>query len=67
MSEEQLRRLLEHWRALAAEAKRQGQDGQQSALLRGHAFGISDGLEIAAADLERLIASISVDDTSQAS
>jgi hypothetical protein len=55
MLEQHLRQLIEHWRALAAEAKQQGQDSQQSPLLRGHAFGVSDGLEIAAHDLDKVI------------
>lgn len=55
MLEQHLRQLIEHWRALAAEAKQQGQDSKQSPLLRGHAFGVSDGLEIAAHDLEKVI------------
>ena len=55
MVEQQLRELVQHWRALAAEAKQQSDDTHQSPLLRGHAFGIYDGLEIAAGDLEKLI------------
>ena len=55
MLEQQLRELARHWRALAAEAKQQSEDVHQSPLLRGHAFGIYDGLQIAAGDLEELI------------
>jgi hypothetical protein len=55
MLKQQLQQLVDHWRALAAEAKQQGQESQQSPLLRGHAFGVSDGLEIAASDLDKLI------------
>ncbi len=62
MLEQHLQQLIEHWRALAAEAKRQGQDARQSALLRGHAYGVSDGLEIAAADLDKLIQQLTGDD-----
>jgi hypothetical protein len=55
MYEQHLQELVEHWRALSAEAKQQGEDAHQSSLLRGHAFGVCDGLEIAAGDLEKLI------------
>lgn len=55
MIDQRLRELIRHWRALAAEAKQQSEDTHQSPLLRGHAFGMFDGLEIAAADLEKLI------------
>ena len=55
MFNQQLRQLIEHWRALAAEAKQQGDDARQSPLLRGHAFGVSDGLEIAAGNLEKML------------
>lgn len=55
MIEQQLRDLVAHWRALAKEANQQGEDIHQSPLLRGHAFGLHDGLEIAAGDLEKLI------------
>jgi hypothetical protein len=55
MLEEQLRALVNHWRALAAEAKEQGEETNQPALLRGHAFGVCDGLGIAAGDLEKLL------------
>jgi len=55
MLEQQLRDLVQHWQALAAEAKQQSTDIHQSPLLRGHAFGVYDGLMIAAEDLDKLI------------
>jgi hypothetical protein len=62
MLNQQLQQLIEHWRALAAEAKQQGEDARQSPLLRGHAFGISDGLEIAAGNLEKILSANSEPD-----
>jgi hypothetical protein len=64
MLEQQLWDLVRHWRALAAEAKQQSKDVHQSPLLRGHAFGVLDGLEIAAGDLEKLIKAITEESAS---
>jgi hypothetical protein len=64
MIEQQLQQLLEHWRALAEEANQQGKDPNQSALLRGHAFGVCDGLEIAASNLEKLLEAYSENEES---
>lgn len=55
MDSDRLIELIEHWRTLAAEARNQGADSSQPTVLRAHAFGISDGLEIAANDLLKLI------------
>lgn len=52
-NEHPLKKLLDHWRALVQEAYSQGEEGSQSALLRGHAYGVGDGLQLA---IEQLIA-----------
>ncbi len=58
MDSDRLIELIEHWRTLAAEARNQGADSSQPTVLRAHAFGISDGLEIAANDLTKLLEAI---------
>lgn len=50
-----LEELLVHWRALVDEAYAQGEESNQSALLRGHAYGVGDGLEMAIEHLTSLL------------
>jgi hypothetical protein len=55
MNDHRLVELINHWRTLAGEARKQGGEDGQPTVLRAHAFGISDGLEIAANDLGKLL------------
>lgn len=55
MDTKQMRDLIEHWRILASEARDQGASPTQAPLIRAHAFGLSDGLELAAKDLLKLL------------
>ena len=51
----QLNALIEHWESMAAESENQGQISQQNPLFRGQAYGISDGLRLAANELREQI------------
>lgn len=50
-----LTELIAHWRVLAEEARQQGDNPAQAGIFRAHAFGISDGLEVAAKDLQDIM------------
>lgn len=69
MDSKRLIDLITHWRVLAAEARGQGDNPTQAGIFRAHAFGISDGLELAANDLFKLLdqfTSSMLDDTKPA-
>jgi hypothetical protein len=55
IDEQELLTLLHHWQALESEAYTQGKDPNQSPLLRGHAYGVGDGLEMAIEHLSTLL------------
>jgi hypothetical protein len=55
IDEQQLLELIQHWQALESEAYAQGEDRNQSPLLRGHAYGVGDGLEMAIEHLTSLL------------
>ncbi len=50
-----LNELIAHWRVLAEEARQQGDNPTQAGIFRAHAFGISDGLEVAVKDLQDIM------------
>lgn len=55
MDIQRLNELIAHWRILATEARMQGDNPAQASIFRSHAFGMSDGLELAAADLQKIL------------
>ncbi len=55
MDKKRLIDLISHWRVLATEAREQGDNTTQPGIFRAHAFGLSDGLEIAANDIMQLL------------
>ena len=55
VEEQELLELIHHWQALESEAYTQGEDPHQSPLLRGHAYGVGDGLEMAIGHLTTLL------------
>ncbi len=54
-SEKQLRMLLEHWQQLADDARENAKEFSHLGVIMSHSYGVHDGLEIAVADLQRLM------------
>jgi len=63
MDTKQLITLINHWRSLATEARTEGSNSAQPSVLRAHAYGLSDGLEMAANDILRILSELGEDDT----
>ena len=47
-----LKELVELWEQMAVEARKQADDSAQPMLFRGHGHGLSDGLQLAANQLQ---------------
>ena len=50
-----LKELVELWEQMAVEARKQADDSAQPMLFRGHGHGLSDGLQLAANQLQTKI------------
>ena len=68
MDIQRLNELVTHWRVLASEARQQGDSPTQASIFRAHAFGMSDGLEVAAKDLADILEALlqEIDDADEA-
>lgn len=68
MDRHRLSELIAHWRVLAEEARQQGDNPAQAGIFRAHAFGVSDGLEVAAKDLADILEALlhEIDDADEA-
>jgi hypothetical protein len=53
--EQRLQLLLEKWKHLAQEARESADEHVHLPAIFGHGYGVSDGLEMAVANLQRLL------------